>query len=151
MVSLVSGMIAIGIVGAMSGQQPAVLASAGFCGDGVVNQSGEECDGSAGVGVAFGLRPRPVGMLERIAAIFSRAAVCVIASVLVAPLLIVLTASLAGVAIQLLDPQSDANVPLIVAGGVTGLLLLAVTVTAFVTGIAAIRGKTRGKSAQEQA
>lgn len=107
--------------------------------------------GSAGVGVAFGLRPRPVGMLERIAAIFSRAAVCVIASVLVAPLLIVLTASLAGVAIQLLDPQSDANVPLIVAGGVTGLLLLAVTVTAFVTGIAAIRGKTRGKSAQEQA
>jgi len=51
MVSLVSGMIAIGIVGAMSGQQPAVLASAGFCGDGVVNQSGEECDGSAGVGV----------------------------------------------------------------------------------------------------
>jgi len=107
--------------------------------------------GSAGVGVAFGLRPRPVGMLERIAAIFSRAAVCVIASVLVAPLLIVLTASLAGVAIQLLDPQSDANVPLIVAGGVTGLLLLAVTVTAFVTGIAVIRGKTRGKSAQEQA
>ena len=107
--------------------------------------------GSAGVGVAFGLRPRPVGMLERIAAIFSRAAVCVVASVLVAPLLIVLTASLAGVAIQLLDPQSDANVPLIVAGGVTGLLLLAVTVTAFVTGIAAIRGKTRGKSAQEQA
>ena len=50
-----------------------------------------------------------------------------------------------------LDPQSDANVPLIVAGGVTGLLLLAVTVTAFVTGIAVIRGKTRGKSAQEQA
>ncbi|MBI4188914.1 MAG: hypothetical protein HY525_00060 [Betaproteobacteria bacterium] len=106
--------------------------------------------GAVDIGIAAGRKPRVAGMLKRIGGIFSRAAVCVAAAVLAAPVLTVLIGSLAGAATQLFNANSVIDMPLVITGGVVGLLLLTATLTALVVGIGAILGKAPDQAAEEK-